>query len=120
MISIVILTANRRPLLERVLVALAHGTLRPDEVVVVNNQSADDTVAFLARAEYPFTLRVIEGPGRSFADSRNAGVEATRGEWVVFLDDDCEADRYCLERLAGAMRLGCDAAGGSAIPAEEL
>lgn len=119
--SVVILTANRRALLETVLGALEAGARVPDEVVVVNNQSQDDTVAFLASATFAFRLVVVEGPGATFAESRNAGVRAATGDLIAFIDDDCEVDRQWLKLLVEEMeKNGWEAAGGSAIPADEL
>jgi ADP-heptose:LPS heptosyltransferase/glycosyltransferase involved in cell wall biosynthesis len=120
-VSVVILTANRRVLLEQCLRHLAAGTRLPDEVVVVNNGSTDDTAEFLAAARLPCPLRVIDGPGGSFAEARNAGVRAATHQAVAFIDDDCEADRFWLARLVEALDAnGWEAAGGMVFAADEV
>lgn len=120
-ISAVILTANRRPLLQQCLQALAAGTRRPDEVVVVNNHSTDDTAEYLATAKFPFPLVVVPGPEGSFTEARNLGVRSATGDIVAFLDDDCEADRRWLERMAAALDAeGWGAAGGAVLPAPDF
>lgn len=121
-LSTVILTANRRDLLAQTLECLARGTRVPDQVVVVNNHTEDDTVDFLQKASFPFELVVVDGPEQGgFAEGRAVGVQAARGDLVSFIDDDCLADRFCLERLVSTMeKQGWVATGGSVIPASPL
>lgn len=120
-VSVIVLTANRRALLAACLEALAAGTRRPDEVVVVNNRSTDDTADFLASAQFPFELRPVEGPEGSFSECRNAGLDASSGDLIAFLDDDCLADGPWLERLLAALEHNSwDAVGGLVLPAEPL
>lgn len=101
--------------------SLERQTLVPDEVVVVDNGSTDGTREWLVEAKLSFPLRVVEGPGYSYAEARNAGILAAAGETILFLDDDCEADAPMAERLRAAMeRHGWLACGGVLLPADEL
>ncbi len=54
------------------------------EVVVVDDGSTDDSIAEIS--ELP--VRVVSGPARGEAAARNAGVRATAGRFVTFLDAD--------------------------------
>lgn len=91
-LSVVIPTRDKRPLLQRTLAALrAQSPGTEDwEIVVVDDGSVDDTAAFLsdlARTEPRLT--VVSPPhnvGRAAA--RNLGWRRSRGRWVLFLDDD--------------------------------
>lgn len=87
-ISVVIPTCDRWPLLvARALPAALEQEGVDHEVIVVDDGSTDGT-ATLAELADP-RLRVVrrERPG-GMALARNAGLEAARGEWVAFLDDD--------------------------------
>lgn len=42
--------------------------------------------------------------GRGFGYARNAGVRAAGGDLVVFMDDDCEAEKGWVEALIGPLR----------------
>jgi GT2 family glycosyltransferase len=59
------------------------------EVIVVDDGSTDDTLS--ACGEFDDNrLRVISHPtNRGVAAARNTGVEAARGAWVLFGEDDC-------------------------------
>ena len=59
------------------------------EVVVVDNNSSDETAAIVAR--YPVQLLQERSRQSSYA-ARNRGIEAARGELVAFTDADCVAE----------------------------
>lgn len=58
------------------------------EVVVVDDGSRDGTQAMLARLDDPRVRIVRNDPPRRLPGARNRGIEAARGEWLAFLDDD--------------------------------
>jgi glycosyltransferase involved in cell wall biosynthesis len=64
-----------------------------DEIVVVDDESTDQTVEIAER----FTKRVLVRPKRDdFAAQRNFALDAAVGDWVLFIDAD--------ERVSGALR----------------
>ncbi len=61
----------------------------PWEVLVVNNQSTDETVSVALSFEHRLPLRVIEAPdARGVAHARNVGVKAALSDRVAFCDGD--------------------------------
>ncbi|WP_290921313.1 glycosyltransferase family 2 protein [Halodesulfovibrio sp.] len=94
MISVVICTYNRSSFLRHCLGSLQKQTASLDkfEVVVVNNNSIDDTegVAKDFESVFPFFKYCFEDKqGLSFA--RNKGYEQASCDWVAYLDDDAVA-----------------------------
>ncbi|HEV3271314.1 MAG TPA: glycosyltransferase [Candidatus Methylacidiphilales bacterium] len=57
------------------------------EVIVTDDAPGDETRDFLVR-NYPRALH-HRGPQKGPAANRNSGAKSARGEWLVFLDDDC-------------------------------
>ncbi|QWV92461.1 glycosyltransferase [Geomonas oryzisoli] len=106
LVSVVICTYNRSELLEAALRSVISQDFPLDrfEVVVVDNNSTDDTrervAAISSGAAVKTSYVFVEKQGLSYA--RNAGIEASSGEIVVFTDDDIEADRYWLSNLVDA------------------
>ena len=91
-LSVVIPTYNRRERLLRVLSALARQTIDASrfEVVVVDDGSSDGTTDALADVRQPFAVRALRQSNGGPARARNTGIEAARGDFVLFLDDDVE------------------------------
>lgn len=91
-LSLVICTRDRADRLSR---TLAHvERIRSDsdwEVVLVDNGSRDGTLAVLAEfaARSPVPAAVVSERRPGLANARNAGVAASRGTIVAFIDDDC-------------------------------
>lgn len=110
LISVILPTSDRPVELAEALESLAAQTFSDFEVVLANDGEADvsDMVRSF-RASYPVTC-INLGGGHGASAARNAALEAAKGEFVAYLDDD---DRYLphhLETLAGAMQGGADVA----------
>ncbi len=97
MLSVVIPSYNRAPVLARCLDALAAQDPAADEVIVVDDGSTDETPAVLADRPWVRAIRQANG-GR--ASSKNTGVEHARGDVVMFLDDDVLATDGLIGRHA--------------------
>jgi glycosyltransferase involved in cell wall biosynthesis len=79
----------------------------PDEVIVVDDGSADRSVARVA--EFGTRVRLIRQPNRGAAAARNAGLAVASGSLIAFLDADdaWPVDSLAL-RLAEMERSGAD------------
>jgi len=100
-LSIVIVNWNTRDLLLRVLGQLFDGPRLPFEVLVVDNQSSDDSVA-IARERFPAAIVMPQPKNGGFAYGVNRGLEAARGRWILLLNTDADADWEQLERFVAA------------------
>ncbi|HUR99721.1 MAG TPA: glycosyltransferase [Pyrinomonadaceae bacterium] len=89
-VSVIIPSYNRSDALKLTLDRLSAQDFDGDwEVIVVNNNSTDDTNAVVAAQQLPCPLRLVERttPG-AVASSRNAGAREARGEYMIFIDND--------------------------------
>ena len=97
-VSVIIPTRNRPTLVTRAVASALNQPGQSVEVVVVIDGPDSATVAALSVVAEP-RLRVIELAERSGgARARNVGIEAARGKWVAFLDDDDEWLPHKLEK----------------------
>lgn len=107
--SVVIPTWNGRHLLAACLDALARQTYTPLEVVVADGGSRDSTVGWLAEA-YPWVRVVAMARNRGFAGNTNAGLRAARGEVLLTLNNDAQAEpgwaAACVAALARSPTAG--------------
>ncbi len=99
MISVVIPAYNAARTLGACLHALNRSSFPREqyEVIVVDDGSTDETAA-LAES---LGARVIRRPNRGPAAARNRGVEAARGDLILFTDADCEPAPDWIAQMVG-------------------
>lgn len=100
-VSVIIPVRNGAGSLPPLLDSLAQQTLSPErfEVIVVDNDSSDDT----ARVAGSYGATVVSEPIANRSRARNRGAKTARGRLYAFTDADCVADSRWLEGLlAGA------------------
>jgi GT2 family glycosyltransferase len=86
-LSVVIVTFDSRETIERTLGALLHELSPQDEIVVVDNASADGTPN-VVKAVAPVATIVENDRNEGFAAACNRGVETASGDLVVLLNPD--------------------------------
>lgn len=112
-VSVLIPTWNRADLLESALRNVSAQTRIPDQVLVIDNGSTDNTAA-VAEASGVELIRFQEN--RGFALAINAGIERASGDWIVILNNDVELHRDWLEvLLKTAIREGAAFASGKLL-----
>jgi GT2 family glycosyltransferase len=74
----------------------------PSYEIIVSDDSNSDNSRILIKKSFP---HVHWGEGKKIgpAGNRNAGVDRATGEWIVFLDDDCIAQKGYLAAYANAI-----------------
>lgn len=108
LVTIVVITYERGPAVTRCIRGLFEQTHRPLEVVVVDDGSTDGTasavgdVVATAPADVPVRL-CRHDANRGVGAARNTGIDAARGTYVAFTDDDAEPDPTWIERLVGRL-----------------
>lgn len=89
--TLIICTRNRAASLDRTLASLAEMRLPPGlvwELVVVDNGSTDSTPAVVESYAPRLPIRRVSEPQPGLSNARNRGVAESRGEYVVWTDDD--------------------------------
>ena len=120
-ITLAICTWNRSRVLDGTLRRVAELAVPPGvrwEVIVVDNNSPDDTAAVVRSYEGALPVKSVHEPRQGVAFARNAAVAAAAGDLFVFLDDDCRPAADLLTEYWSAARANPQAAifGGTIEP----
>lgn len=102
LISAVIVNCNGRALLSDCLEALFEQSFNSIEILVVDNASNDGSVA-MVRERFPQVRLICLDSNRGFPVSVNAGVEASRGDFIVVLNEDTRVEPEFMAELHKAM-----------------
>jgi glycosyltransferase involved in cell wall biosynthesis len=108
-ITVCVPTYNGAAFLGQTLACIAAQTFDDYEVIIVDDQSSDDTLAIAeAYAAKDACVRVVRNSERAGSSARNANqcLRHARGEWIKFLFQDDLMAPTCLTRMLEAGRRG--------------
>lgn len=89
LVSVVVPAFNAAPTIGSTLDSIARQTYRRLDVVIVDDGSTDDTNSLVRRfCLSDSRMRLIEQPNNGVAAARNAGIRASKGDFVAFIDAD--------------------------------
>lgn len=86
-VSVIVPVYNGGSTIRAVVDCLLKQTLRPHEIIVVDDGSTDDTVESLR--EFGGEITLLQKRNGGPASARNRGVGASSGDLVAFTDSDC-------------------------------
>jgi glycosyltransferase involved in cell wall biosynthesis len=116
--SVIVPTKGRAAQLERCLDALSVLDFPPEqfEVIVVNDGGGAEIDRVTGAWRGPASLRGLSTEAEGPATARNSGLEAARGKFIAFTDDDCEPESSWLRVMEEALESnpGC-AVGGRMV-----
>jgi len=98
-ISVIIITFNRAHMLKDTLSSLVQQVRLPDEVVVVDNNSTDDTKEVALGFSPELNIRYVFEGTQGVAVARNTSIKNASGDILAFIDDDCVAEKEWLRYL---------------------
>lgn len=96
-VSFVIVNYNGRPFIRECLDSALSQSRRPDEVIVIDNASADESVLLIQ--EYPEVKLIALPVNTGYAAACNRGIDESKGELIAILNNDIILDRCWLENL---------------------
>lgn len=104
-VSVIIPVYNTEKYLARCLDSVIGQTERDLEIICVNDGSTDGSAAILARyAATDPRIRVITQENGGLGPARNAGLETTTGDYVMFVDSDDFIPKDAIAKLMTAAR----------------
>ncbi|MDX2139765.1 MAG: glycosyltransferase [Chloroflexota bacterium] len=99
MISVICTVLNEGESIRALLESLAAQTQSPDEIVVVDGGSRDNTVAILHEYAARLPLRVISQPGANISAGRNRALTDARGDIIAITDAGVVLDADWLRQI---------------------
>lgn len=107
-VSIIIPTFNRSKSLLKCLNALSKQSIdRSWEVIVVDDGGKTGLNEIIQSFAQSLEIKLIKQENKGPAAARNLGVKQAKGEYIAFLDDDCEPMPYWISALYKNARYGC-------------
>lgn len=88
------------------------------EIILVDDGSADETLK--VSEKYADRVQILQLSHCGVSEARNAGLAASNGEWVVFLDSDDTLLPCALEKLLSHMTGDNDAVCGTILRGNEV
>ena len=97
-VTVIVPVYNGQDYLDRCLDAIAVQTMPDFECLLVDDGSTDGSAALCrARADRDGRFRLLQKPNGGVCSARNAGLDAARGRWLLFCDQDDLIDPHTLE-----------------------
>lgn len=101
-ISVAVCTYNRSEILKKSLYSLINQSFASEdyEIIVIDNNSSDDTKNvcsdFISKNK-TFNIRYFFEPKQGLSYARNMALKKSKGEIILYTDDDCIADKNLLK-----------------------
>jgi len=105
MFSIVIPTFNSAQTIERTLESVLKQTFRNFEVIIVDDESKDNSIEKINKFTNDSRLKIISQRNQGASIARNNGVSKAQNKYIAFLDADDEWNLKYLETVHQAIKL---------------
>jgi glycosyltransferase involved in cell wall biosynthesis len=103
-ITLISTVFNEGAAIRRLLDTIAGQTLPPDEIVIVDGGSTDDTVAQMQAYAGRLPLRVLVEPGANISRGRNVAIAAAQGDIIAVTDAGTRLEPTWLEDITRPLR----------------
>lgn len=104
MISLIVPIYNEAPFLPRCLDSIANQTQPFDEVILIDDQSTDNSYAIAKDYADKYGWQLLQNEqSLGTGETRNAGAAAAKGDWIAFLDSDDDLFSSACEAMLNAI-----------------
>lgn len=87
-IAVIIPVYNVEKYLEETLLSVEKQTSMPDEIIIIDDGSTDNSFNILKKFEKLLNLKIIRTHNQGLGPARNLGLSVTKSEYIYFLDSD--------------------------------
>jgi glycosyltransferase involved in cell wall biosynthesis len=86
-VTVVVPCYNSERYIARCIKSILKQTVKPSQIIVVDDGSSDRTVQIAKR----FPIEIVQhGYNKGLAEARNTGIREAKGDIIFFVDSDCE------------------------------
>ncbi len=110
-VAVVITILNEHAALPSLFRALERQTRFPDEVIIVDGGSSDESQSLLTNWKPPFSFRWLTRKGNRSV-GRNAGITTAKAKYIALTDAGCIPERNWLKQIIAPLEKGKDVAAG--------
>mgnify|MGYP000050820188 CR=1 FL=1 len=98
LVSVIIPVYNTSLYIEKCIDSVFSQTLKNIEVIAVNDGSKDDSLTILhkLKTKYP-SMKIIDKKNTGVSDTRNVGIKASTGSYILFVDSDDYIEKDMIE-----------------------
>ena len=116
-ISVYCTVFNEESSIELLLRSLRSQTRKPDEIIIVDGGSTDNTVEIIESfiKDNP-SIKLVTAKGSNVAQGRNIGIKNTKYDFVASTDAGCIADKNWIKNLVKNFDDGVDIVTGICLP----
>lgn len=105
LISVIIPCYNTEKYLSKCIESVLNQTYSNLEIILINDGSTDNSLAIMQKyAKENKKISIIDQQNKGVAYSRNLGISAANGEYVIFVDSDDFVSKYYCEALYNAIQ----------------
>lgn len=98
-VSVVIPNYNGKKYLETCMESLMKQSLKPDEIIIVDNASKDGSIDYIKNEFKDNVTLICLNENYGFSKAVNEGIKKSKSEFVVLLNNDTEVDEKWMEEL---------------------
>lgn len=98
-VLVVIATKNRVESLRRLIESIVKQTRMPDELVIVDASTDDETIESVLHLDVGFEVTYMKQATGGLPSARNSAIKKCSGDIIVFLDDDVVLDEKYLDEI---------------------
>lgn len=103
LVSIIIINWNGSMLLKKLLPTLKRINYKKTETIIVDNGSTDDSLIYLNKYFPEFKI-IRNKTNLGFAEANNQGIKKSKGEMVLFLNNDTQVTKNFLTVLVNRLK----------------
>lgn len=98
LVSVVVPVYNAETTIEKCIRSIQNQTYKNIEIIVVNDGSIDNTLSICKNLQIDDTrIYIINQNNYGPSKARNNGIDASNGEFVIFVDSDDWIEKECIE-----------------------